>query len=55
MNNDPYSWGNIDRLDQMIKDQAKEFKVEQMKKELIKEEIEDGHKSKHIFLRSRSI
>lgn len=41
MTNDPYSWGNIDRLDRMIKDQAKEFKKEELEKELKSEKVKD--------------
>ena len=50
MNNDPYSWFNIDRLDKMIKDQQTEFK----RKELEKEEgaYDTGEQ---LLLRSRFI
>jgi len=33
MNNDPYSWGNVDRLDRMIKEQKEEFKKEELEQE----------------------
>ena len=39
MNNDPYSWFNISRLDRMIRDQKEEFKKEELEKELKDEKV----------------
>ena len=33
MSNDPYSWFNIDRLDQMIKKEKEEFKKKEEEKD----------------------
>lgn len=38
MNNDPYSWFSIDRLDRMIKEQKEELKKKELEEEL-KDEI----------------
>jgi hypothetical protein len=38
MNNDPYSWGNIEQMDRQIREQKEEFKKKELKEELKEEE-----------------
>lgn len=33
MNNDPYSWGDINQMDRMIRKEKEEFKREELRKE----------------------
>jgi len=48
MNNDPYSWGNVDRLDRMIKEQKEEFKKKELEYEQSRNTTNDSDKKDSV-------